>query len=389
MYDDKIYWIFIQQSLGYGNRKVKELLKVFKSAKNFYKAGYKNWELSKLFSKNELGRLKNFDFSLAENILFECKNKNYKILTLEDQNYPFRLKNIYNPPAVLFVKGDFPFIDDTITISIVGTRNATEYGKKVAFYFGKNLSHLGAVIVSGGALGIDLTAQKGALAGFGKVISVLGCGLNSHYLSNTLNVKKQIINSGALISEYLPNCKPFPGNFPQRNRIISGLSLGTLIVEADLKSGALITAKWALEQNRDVFSVPGNITSRKSRGTNNLIKNGAKPVTCIEDILEEYYSICPKLSIIKNSIKRKNFEDEDLFKEGKNKSKKLVLEETLPENISPNARCLFKSLSHNFSSIDDLILKTKLDVPNFLQAVTELELYNLIKVGPGRNYSKL
>ena len=389
MYDNKIYWIFIQQSLGYGSKKVKEILSVFKSAKDFYHAGYKDWELSKLFSESELNKLKNFKFSLAEDILLECENKDYKILTLEDQKYPVRLKNIYNPPAVLFVKGNFPEIDDVMTISIVGTRNATEYGKRVAFYFGKNLAHLGAVIVSGGALGIDLTAQKGALRASGKVISVLGCGLSSHYLSNTLDTKKQIINSGAVISEYLPSCKPFPSNFPLRNRIISGLSLGTIIVEADLKSGALITARWALDQNRDVFSVPGNITSRKSRGTNKLIKNGAKPVSCIEDILEEYYAVCPKLNIIKNSLEKRSFKNEGTSNKNNTKKKIVKQEKTLPQNISENAKCLFDNLSYNFSNMNDLILKTDLDVPNFLQAVTELELYNLIKVGPGRNYSKL
>lgn len=383
MHDKRLLWLFIQQSLGCGSHKVKDLLEKFETSESFFKSGYKDWRDCKIFSKKELYKLSNFNFNLAENLLKYCESKDYKILTIEDESYPFRLKNIYNPPALLFVKGNLPEIDNIVTISIVGTRNATDYGKRIAYSFANKLAELGVIIVSGGAIGIDSIAQRGALKASGKVISVLGCGLDSNYLMVNSKLRDYISKNGALITEYLPNVSPLPRNFPLRNRIMSGLSLGTLVVEADLNSGALITAKWALEQNRDVFAVPGNIASRKSMGSNNLIKNGAKLVTCVDDLLEDYYDFCPKFNIIKKANKKIDFKN---IKKG---GEKLKAQKCLNDNISKNAKILYDNLEEKPLHMDVLISKTGISVQNFLQAVTELELYNLIKVEPGRNYSKM
>lgn len=388
MSDTRLFWLFIQQSLGYGSNKVKDIVDKFGTGENFFKAGSEKWKESGLFSDKELNALSKFDLKRAEKLLAHCEARNYQIITFEDESYPVRLKNIYNPPALLFVKGRLPDVDNIVTISVVGTRSSSEYGRKVAYYFGKNLAELGAIVVSGGALGVDSIAQKGALDAFGKVVTVLGCGLDSSYLTRTeklSKLNKLIVNSGALLTEYAPECSPFPRNFPLRNRILSGLSLGTLVVEADLKSGALITAKLALEQGRDVFAVPGNITSKRSRGTNKIIKEWAKPVTSVEDVLEEYSSICPKINVLKNNKpKRREYKSNKEKSIPKSKKKEISL-----EGVSEAAKKVYECLTDTPVSMDALLTKLNMDTQEFLQATTELELNSALNVGPNKTYSKL
>ena len=208
---------------------------------------------------------------------------------IENNDYPQQLKNIYDPPLKLYVLGNKQILQEK-GIAIVGSRKATEYGKKVAFQFANQLAKKGINIISGLALGIDTYAHFGALQPqfTGKTIAVLGSGLDEIYPKENIELAKQIIKlGGCIISEYPLGTKPQKLNFPQRNRIISGLSKGVLIVEASEKSGSLITADFALEQGRGVFAVPGNISSKTSIGTNNLIKQGAKLVTCCEEMLCE------------------------------------------------------------------------------------------------------
>ena len=208
---------------------------------------------------------------------------------IENDEYPEQLKNIYDPPLKLYVLGNKKILKQK-GIAIVGTRKATEYGKKVAFQFSNQLSKKGINIISGLAVGIDTYAHMGVLRPkcIGKTIAVLGSGLDEIYPKENIELAKQIIKSGGcIISEYPIGTKPAKLNFPQRNRIISGLSEGVLVVEASEKSGALITADFALEQGREVFAVPGNILSNVSVGTNNLIKQGAKLVDNYMDIFNE------------------------------------------------------------------------------------------------------
>ena len=208
---------------------------------------------------------------------------------IEDKEYPEQLKNIYDPPLKLYVLGNKEILNQK-GIAIVGTRKATEYGKKVAFQFAKELCGKGINIISGLAVGIDTYAHMGAIQPkcTGKTIAVLGSGLDEIYPKENIDLAKQIIKSGGcIISEYPIGTKPENLNFPQRNRIISGLSEGVLVVEASEKSGSLITADFALEHGREVFAVPGNIYSNVSRGTNNLIKQGAKLVDNYMDIINE------------------------------------------------------------------------------------------------------
>ncbi|NCO25237.1 DNA-protecting protein DprA [Candidatus Parcubacteria bacterium] len=214
-----------------------------------------------------------------------------KIQTIKksSRNYPEILKEISDAPKQLYVRGNLPK-DHNLNFAIVGTRAASDYGRTLTFKIAKELAELGFNIVSGLALGIDTQAHLGALEGKGRTTAVMGSAIddNSIYPSENLNLVKKIISSGgAIISEYEPGTKSEIWFFPERNRIISGLSRGVLVVEAPEKSGALITARVALEQNREVFAIPGSIFSKNSIGTNNLIKSGAKMVTTVDDILEE------------------------------------------------------------------------------------------------------
>ena len=210
-------------------------------------------------------------------------------ISINSNEYPKVLKNIYDPPLKLYILGNKDILKQK-GIAIVGSRNATEYGKKVAFKFARELSEKGINIISGLAVGIDTYAHIGALQekSMGKTIAVLGSGLDEIYPKQNIELAKQIIKyEGCIISEYPLGTRPQRINFPQRNRIISGLSKGVLIVEAGEKSGSLITADFAIEQGKEVFAIPGNIMNQNSIGTNNLIKQGAKLVTSYKEVLEE------------------------------------------------------------------------------------------------------
>ncbi|MBI3459231.1 DNA-protecting protein DprA [Candidatus Azambacteria bacterium] len=211
-----------------------------------------------------------------------------KIIKLEDQNYPPLLKEIFNPPQKLYLEGDFIESDFEKLIAIVGTRKFSSYGKEAAIYFAENLARAGLTIVSGLARGIDTFAHQSALEVGGRTIAVLGSGLSNIYPSENKQLARNIIKSGVLVSEFEPDEGPLPYHFPQRNRIIAGLSKATLVIEAPIKSGSLITARFALEQNREVFCVPGSIFSNNSEGTNYLISEGAKLVSDYREILREF-----------------------------------------------------------------------------------------------------
>ena len=209
-----------------------------------------------------------------------------KIINISDDNYPAKLKNIYAPPITIFAKGDISLLNSK-SIAIVGSREPSKYGIYVAEKFSKELSKEGITIVSGLARGIDTFAHVGALSSFGKTIAVLGSGIDVVYPKENAKYYREISEKGLIISEYIVGTAPESKNFPQRNRIISGLSDGVLVVEARKNSGTMITTDFALEQGKELYVIPGNITSNLSAGTNNLIKEGAKLVTDVYEILED------------------------------------------------------------------------------------------------------
>ncbi|MDF2501447.1 MAG: hypothetical protein K0Q77_2161 [Anaerosporomusa subterranea] len=271
---------------GIGQERVKTLIRYFDSARQAWLADMRDLILSgclpETAAEEIIEKRKHIN---PVSLLDTWHNRGISVVSRTDSCYPALLQTIYNPPELLFYRGVLPPNDQLI--AIVGTRRASAYGKNAAKSLASTLAAAGFWVVSGAARGIDTAAHLGAIEQ-GKTIAVLGCGVDICYPQENAKLLCQIAASGAVISEYPPGTPPTPGLFPARNRIISGLSRGVVIIEAGEKSGALITADAALEQNRDVFAVPGSIFSQQNRGSHNLIKQGAKLIDCAADILEEY-----------------------------------------------------------------------------------------------------
>ena len=288
--------------------------------------------------------------------------KSVRTVSIKDKEYPGLLREIYDPPKELYVKGALP-PGDVPMVAVVGSRMTSHYGLRTARAIAADLAAAGVVVVSGMALGIDTASHEGALSAGGKTIAVLGSGFAHLYPPENKKLAEKIAQRGAVITEYPMNTKPEPWNFPRRNRIISGLSLGVLVVEARLKSGALITADLALEQGRDVFAVPGNVDSAKSGGTNWLLKQGAKVATSAEDILEE---LITSIASSKKKPKEKNAsEDEDLSDEEKNL---LSLFDSEPIHV------------------DALLESSRLPASRAISALSLLEIKGRLKQLPGKHF---
>lgn len=283
-----------------------------------------------------------------------------RIITYWDEEYPKSLKKIYFPPLVLYIKGNLKN-DDEASISIVGTRKPTEYGKSQALKFARLLAEKGITIVSGMARGIDSIAHKQAIRSGGRTIAVIGSGIDIVYPPENRRLFEEISESGAVISEFEPSTKPDAQNFPRRNRIISGLSLGTLIIETKYVGGAMQTASHALDQNREVFAVPGNIDVKQSEGTNSLIRKGeAKLVQTLDDILEELRIPSLRKAKSKPSVKSYNL---NLF------------EQTILNQISVEPK-----------HIDIIADESGISAPDCLVHLLNLELRGIVRQLPGKNF---
>ncbi len=271
---------------GVGSRQLKKLLDAFGTAEQVW--ALPREELSERVPAHiaeSIDAYRRETPDAPERIRESCLKKGIRTVNIKEQEYPELLKQIYDPPFVLFYRGTLQ--PDACRLAMVGSRKVSPYGEGVAMEFAERLAGSGFTIVSGGARGVDTFSHKGALKA-GRTAAVLGCGVDVAYPSENRRLFDEIAESGVVLSEYEPGVQPFPAFFPARNRIVSGLSRGTLVVEAAERSGSLITAELALSEGRDVFAVPGNIYSGTSRGCNRLIQQGAKLVTGPEDILEEY-----------------------------------------------------------------------------------------------------
>ena len=282
------YWVWLSELKGLRNQTKLALLRRFGDPESIFYADPDELMLTEGADPGQLKLLENHDLAPADKILADCQRLDIQLLTFSDAAYPGRLKNIYDPPALLYYKGKLPLLDDLLSVAVVGTRDCTPYGVACAEKLGFGLASGGAVVVSGLAKGIDAAATRGALRAGGVTIGVAGNGLDVHYPYESRYLYEDVAASGVLFSEYPPGTEPAPGHFPVRNRILSGLSLAALVVEAPERSGALITAMTALEQGRDVFAVPGPIDAPTSVGCNRLIRDGAGLVTDASDILREY-----------------------------------------------------------------------------------------------------
>lgn len=292
------------------------------------------------------------DWELADEQLELIEKNQVQILTFRDEAYPENLKSIYDPPPFLFIKGEIKK-EDKNAIAIVGCRAASPYGKQIAEKIGRELAKRGITIVSGLAWGIDSIGHLSALEENSRTIAVFGSGLDVIYPPENRKLAERIILNGVILSEFFLGTKPEKQNFPRRNRLISGLSLGVVIIEAGAKSGALLTACHALEQNREVFAVPGNIGAKTSEGTNQLIKQGAKLVTSVEDILEEL----------------------NLFAKTQDKEK-LQIDVSSLSDIEKN---IFQLISFEPYHIDKIAHETSMTTAQALSALLSLELKGLVK----------
>lgn len=371
--------MWLQHALGAGSSKQTRILSNYKTLRDFYSAGREAWLLEGYFTQKEIYKLSSYSVSDAEALVQYCNKIGQRILTPESKTYPELLHQIPNPPCVLYVKGKLPDFESCLSISIVGTRKATDAGKTAARSFAFGLAKQGVTVVSGGALGIDTAAHKGALQAGGETVCVLGCGIDVNYLMANAELRETIAAKGALISEYPPSTQATGSNFPIRNRIISGLSLGTLVVEAAAKSGSLITADYALDQGRDVFAVPSGIYNPVGKGVNSLIKSGAKPVSGINEILEEYTERYPgKFHLDDTQINV-------IIEESKIKNEPVKKEPLY--DVSSNAQKLFSYMTDKPEHISKLCKLSGLRIAEALSAVTELEIAGEIKSYPGSRYS--
>ena len=286
-----IHWIWLAQRPKVPDRVKRELLERMGDAEDVYHA---DRQALGDVSREALQALLDKELSGAEKILAQCSEKGIQILTYGDEGYPPALRSIPDPPLVLYCKGQLPALDATPVIGVVGTRKASPYGLNVAERLGFQIAKCGGILVSGAASGVDGRAMDGALTAGGAVVGVLGCGVDVVYPASNRALFEEMERRGCLVSEYPPQTPPAKWNFPKRNRIISGLSDGVLVVEAPKISGALITARQALEQGRDVYVVPGNIDVDTCVGSNGLLRDGATAVGSGWDILSGYEEVYPQ-----------------------------------------------------------------------------------------------
>lgn len=365
--------ITIQQCFGAGSMKAVKIFNSLRDASILDEPFIKS-EISGVIAQKDADKILSFDINKIYKIIDDCIKNNIFVVTVCDNNYPERLRNIADCPLVLYIKGEFCDVDNLPLISIVGPRKISDFGKKAAFSLSKRLSQAGMIVVSGAALGADTCAHKGALAANAKTIAILGCGICYDYLSENRILREEISKNGCLISEYPPYAEATKYSFPIRNRIISALSMGTVVIEASLKSGSLITARLANEQGRDVFVIPGNPTLDYYKGSNALLRDGAIPLLSAVDIFNQYINQFPEQIDIE-----KAFSIDETVKKDKNLIKKSQL------GLSNEAKIVYNNLNSQKFTADDL-LNLNLSDDEILSALTELEIEGLVKALPGGIY---
>lgn len=361
-------WLLLN-AIGYAYKlKLKELLNFYGQPERILKLGSEDLLKSNLVDKGFVQALeltkKKFNLKKEYQLI---EKYNVKVLTLHDEDYPMSLRYIPDAPVLLYVSGSIKK-EDIFSIGIVGTRHFTHYGKQMATLLSGQLAQQGVSIISGLARGIDTFAHRAALEVKGRTIGVLGSGIGQFYPPENRSLARDIITDhGAVISEFSMDEQPSKITFPLRNRIISGLSLGTLVIEADEKSGALITAKWAMEQGREVFAVPGNVVSRYSKGTNRLIKDGAKLVEDCEDIIEE-------ISCLKKLLGKK---------------KKPAPPKEAKIEFTPQEEGLYQHITAEPINIEMLSEKSGLPINQLASLLLQLEMKEVVQELSGKNYIRI
>lgn len=364
MAEDLFYWVALNSVPGVGSVFIKRLLDRFQTPEAVFQASMKELlEVEGLGVKVASEIRKGPSEQAVKKELSSLEKSGGRIITLKDEVYPPRLRDIYDPPALLYLKGELKK-EDELAVSIVGSRKTTPYGRWITEKISQTLVRYGVTIVSGMARGVDSVAHWGAISGGGRTLAVLGCGVDVVYPPENRNLFAKIIEQGAVLSEFPMGSPPEGGHFPKRNRIISGLSMGVVVVQAGPDSGSLITANYALEQGREVFAIPGNVGADGSRGTNRLIKDGAKLVESSEDILEE---ILPQWRREKERI-----------------------EEVKPRgpDLSEEEKVLYEMLGETPLHIDAMIRESKFEPGKVPSLLLDLELKGVISQWPGKCFSR-
>ncbi len=370
------YWLMLARTPGVGTKTYSKLVAQFGSPEAIFAVSPSDLAAIGLKTKS-LNFLKSPDWSLLDADFSWAEQDLAHILTLDDDRYPALLREISDPPPVLYVYGQLSALSLN-PFAIVGSRNPSKTGSETAFAFAKHLSTMGFSIVSGLALGIDAASHEGALAANGATIAVMGTGLDRVYPAKHKDIAHKMTEKGALISEYPLGTAPSPGNFPRRNRIISGLSYGVLVVEAALKSGSLITARLAVEQCREVFAVPGSIHHPQAKGCNALIREGAKLVETAQHVLEEFQGIGSVMLDNLSQIKSGNNEDYSLLTNTTNNT----------GDLDEDYQKVLEVIGFEPTSVDMVINRCGLTADAVCSMLLVLELRGYINPAIGGGYSR-
>ena len=408
-----IHWIWFATRTGMGDKMKCTLLSHFEDPEEIYFAPELEFERFEDLLPSAVESIMDKDLTACEEILESCRQKGIHILTFRDAAYPARLKNIPDPPMVLYYKGSLPAFDELPVIGVVGTRRASAYGLTAAKRLGYQIAACGGTVVSGMATGIDGTAMKGALTAGGTVVGILGCGADIVYPASNRWLYADTEKYGCILSEFPPGTPPVGRNFPRRNRIISGLSCGVLVVEAPEKSGALITARLSADQGRDVFVVPANIDVESAMGSNALMREGAIPVSSGWDILCEYrYQFPTKVRQNRTPVRMTATAEElsvereepakvaqEPKKSPEKKPKLSLLRKKGIDNSEKSAYIDFKKTHSALSAdeqrivsalesgqrlVDDVIAELELAPGVILASLTMLEIKGIVRRLPGR-----
>ncbi|MBQ7485337.1 MAG: DNA-processing protein DprA [Oscillospiraceae bacterium] len=383
------YWIWLTTLSGLTNRSKLLLLAHFHTPEDVYYADMDEIT-AVLMDRRQASCVADHSFRRTEQVLESCSRTDSFVLTMDDAAYPVRLKNIFDPPLVLYGKGSLPLFDEELAVAVVGTRSATPYGLHAAEDLACQLAASGALVVSGLAKGIDAAAHRGALRAGGFTAAVLGCGVDVVYPPENRRLYEDIAATGVILSEYPPGTAADRWHFPQRNRIISGLGLAALVVEAPRHSGALITASTALEQGRDVFAVPGPIHAPNSFGCHQLIRGGAGLVSCAWDILEEYEARFPHKLRIRKTAPVQDIAEQAVPGEATPIGDIPRLDAARYQSLHENERRVLACLATDRPRLtDDVAEAAELPVHQVLSALTVLEIEGMIRSSGPRNFVRL
>ncbi len=361
---DKIHWLALNLIPKVSNKYLYKLVEHFGSPQEVFSAPLKELEHVEGVPSKIAAKIKEFDKKSAlKKELAQIDKHNVSIITYDDLEYPENLRSICDPPLVLYVKGEFK-TQDHYSIAMVGSRRSTAYGRYTTKELAAQLSQNGITVVSGMARGIDSISHRSVIENKGRTLAVLGCGIDVVYPPENHQLMKSISEAGAVVSEFHMSTPPYAYNFPIRNRIISGLSLGVIVVEAALRSGTMITVGCALEQGREVFAVPGQISSKYSHGTHALIKQGAKLVEGVNDILEE-------LKLPLTGLRVHSADDAETV------------------DLNPQEKNILDVLSYDNIHIDEIIMNSQLPASKVLSILVSLEIKNCIRQSPGKFFCRI